>query len=1042
MNRLLASVIQHPRTVLMVLVLLLLAGGTTYKTIAKEASPNITLPIIEISITYEGISPENAESLLVKPLENELRGLDRLKELKAVAKEGSAHLVLEFFSNVDNRTLVSRVTEKVDRAKALFPKGADEPFIKQMTAANSTPVLTVILSGDTNYRLIVEQARELKRGIEALPSIIEVKLIGEREDVVDIEISPEKIQGYGLNISTLSQLLQRSGAIVTAGALTTENGAFSVKVPSIFKEPKDLLNHPIVTSGDNSSLLVSDIADVRFGFMPADIDTRFDNKTSVELQVYKQSGENIFDSVSAIKDLAAQFQGGWPNSTNVDYVNDTSVEVSDMIADLEGSILLSVLLVVILLVATLGIGSAVLVAISIPTSFIAGILILNGFGYSVNSVVLFSLIMAVGLLVDGAIVVIEYTQRKISEGLSGKEAYIVASQNMAWPIIASTATTLCAFVPLIFWPGYFGEFMKYLPITLIATLSASLFVALIFVPTIGRVFSGRKRTLAIKPEGKEAEEVGAFNGIAGRYIALLSGLIKRPLRVTLAVLSIVVAIIYSYGESGLGVDFFPEVDSRFITVVVRDDGVSYSLSEKRDKIAAMYREIADSNVVDNVRIHAGGEGEIGRLYITLTEWYDRPHSKSITTQIRKRLLPLSSTLDVLNVGGPQQGKPFQLEFSADSIVSLKESTLWAKALIQKDPRFVNVEDTGPAGGVDWSIDFDRNQIARFGVSVDDIGTMVKLVTNGVYVGTYHPPHLDEEVDIRLRFPEKDRHLTQLDRLTVNSDRGPIQLSSLIQRNPIPKVNSINRVDGHRSMSIFADLAGKTQLNTVIEELTPMLDGHAKEAGVSYRFLGEAVEQSESGDFLMGAFVVALFMMGVILVTQFNSYFQVGLILSAVLLAGSGVLIGLMVKQQPFSIVMSGIGMISLAGIVVNNNIVLIDTFNKFVAQGLLVEEAILRTVYQRIRPVMLTTITTILGLMPMVLGLNISFFDQSITVGAPSSAYWNILATAIVSGLAFATVITLLLTPCLLVLGDRVMGRKSATVSREVGSAIFADAIS
>ncbi|NRB41138.1 MAG: efflux RND transporter permease subunit [Pseudomonadales bacterium] len=1018
MNKFLESLILRPRTILMITFLLFVSGVMVYIGIVKESSPNIAMPMVIISVPFDGVSAEDAESLLIKPMEKELRDLDDIKILLSEATEGHAGITIEFVSGTDESRLLSAVREKVDKAKVNFPKGVDEPNIKQITAANQEVILTLIISGQQNYRSLVTQAEQLKTQLELLPEILEVKVIGGSDEVIDIEIDPVRIQSYQLDVASISQLIKANSALIPAGSLESEQGSLAIKIPSVFRQPNDVLSLPVVVD-DVRVLTLSDIADVRFTHKKPDEKTRLNTDPSIELRIYKKSGVNILDTVGLIEAKTSALETQWPATTKVTYLHNKAEDVANMINDLQSSILSSVVLVVIVLVAALGLRSALLVGISIPISFLSGIIIISMLGYSVNMVVLFSLIMAVGMLVDGAIVVIELAQRKLQQGLDSGEAYIRAAQQMAWPIIASTATTLSAFIPLLFWPGFFGQYMKFLPITLIATLSASLVVALVIIPTLGRLLD--KNPLPLDDEHGEEnthDKVvtgGNFIGFSRHYMRLLEASLLHPKKVVTSAVVILILIFNAYGSSGLGVEFFPEKDNRVIQVIIKDDGSPYSQKEQTAIVDAVYKEAIKLDYIQDVQVLVGGRDQIGALAITLLEWQHRPSSATLMTELRGILEPLAWELDILNASGPQGGKSFKLQISGLPFDELRVVNKQIQQLMSDDGRFTNIEDNGPAGGVEWHLIYDKNLAAQKQVSIKDIGTTVKLLTNGVYVGAYRPDYADEDIDIRLRLSEQYRHLSQLNHLTVNSSSGLVPIAPFISQQVKPRNNLITRVDGEQAITIQADLIEGAQLNGVLNDFEPLL----KPFNVAYEFKGEAADQAESGSFLIKAFSVAVFMMAIILVTQFNSYFQVALILSAVVFSSGGVLIGLMVQQMPFSIVMSGIGVIALAGIVVNNNIVLIDTFNGLVADGLSVKDAVMNAVYLRLRPVMLTTITTILGLLPMAMGLNIDLMASVIEVDGPSSAVWGVLAMAIVWFLTFASNITLQITRCLLLLVQR-----------------------
>jgi multidrug efflux pump len=671
-----------------------------------------------------------------------------------------------------------------------------------------------------------------------------------------------------------------------------------------------------------------------------------------------------------------------------------------------------------------------LVGLAIPGAFLTGILVLAIAGYTVNIVVLFGLIMAVGMLVDGAIVVTEFADRQMNEGQSRKVAYGLAARRMAWPIIASTATTLAAFAPLMFWPGMMGEFMKYLPITLIAVLTASLAMALIFVPTLGTIF-GKTRPLTEhdkkQTEIAESGNLSELSGFTGKYIRLLTKAINHPWKILSGTILMSIFVVWLYGASGLGVIFFPEIEPNSATMVVRSHG-DLSVKEKDAIMFDIESRILDLDEIETLYTRTGGNDQIGTFQVNFTNWQFRRPADVIIAEIHRRTDDLAGVeIEVRkNEDGPQNGKDLRLELSSRFPEKLQESVHLIRNALVVDGQFTDIEDSGSKPGIEWQLKIDRSLAATYGADAALVGTTVQMVTNGLKLGEYRPDDVDDELDIRVRFPEDKRNIGRLDTLRVKTANGLVPVSSFVERKAAPKVDTIHRIDSKRVVTIEANLIPGAQLLKVLPKLKEQFPELGIHPSVEINVKGQSEDQQESEDFLVKAFGIALFVMAIILVTQFNSFYQALLILSAVIFSTVGVFLALFLLQKPFGIVMGGIGVISLAGIVVNNNIVLIDTYNVLRKEGYAVIDAILRTGAQRLRPVMLTTITTILGLLPMVLQLNLDFFARTAVFGAPSTQWWTQLATAIAGGLTFATVLTLVLTPCMLALRDNKKERKHA----------------
>lgn len=1015
------AALSRSRTMMTLLLLILVAGALTYIAIPKESSPDITIPVIYVSVGHEGISPGDAERLLVRPIEQELRSIEGVKEMSSTASEGHASVTLEFNVGIDLDKAMADVRDAVDQAKPKLPADSDEPSVHEVTLASFQPVLSVVLYGTVPERTIVQVARELRDKLEGYKQVLEVDIAGDREDIVEILVDPLLIESYNLDQGDIYNLISLNNRVVAAGFVDTGYGRFSVKVPSVFESLKDVLEMPIKVDG-KQVITFGDIATVRRSFRDPESYARLDGESAVVLDVKKRAGENIIETVELVRTViaAAQETEEWPNNLLVEYTWDESEDVKMMLNDLQNNILSAIILVVIVIIAILGVRTAFLVGVSIPGSFLTGLLVLAIFGLTVNIIVLFALIMAVGMLVDGAIVVTEFADRRMHEGMGRRQAYQDAAKRMAWPITASTATTLAAFAPLLFWPDTTGEFMKYLPMTLIATLSASLIMALIFVPVLGSLI-GKEQY--IKPEYR-AEMValhdGDFSkatGVTKFYFLTLSFAIKHPLKIFIAAVLLAAGVGFAYVKAGLGMEFFPEVDPPSFTIKVRSYG-DLSINEKDVIMRDIESVVLGGDEFESVYTRTGGDDCIGQIQVTPVDWQYRRSVKEIIDELHQKLDGFAGV--EIEFKKPEAGPPIEhdliIELSARDASKLDSAAKYVRHWADSYPAFTNLSDNSSKPGIDWQIDIKRDDAGRFGADATLVGNTVQFVTNGLKIGDYLPDDANEEVDILVRFPAEQRDIGRFDELRVKTPAGLVPITNFATIKPEPKQDTIHRIDGKRVIQVMADM--KEGYNLALE--LPKVDEELKALGlkgIDFTLRGKNEDQDKSSAFLGNAFIVALAVMGLILITQFNSFYQAFLILSAVLFSTVGVFAGLLIFQKPFGIVMSGIGVISLAGIVVNNNIVLIDTFNQLIKRGFSKEEAILRTGVQRLRPVLLTTVTTILGLLPMVLEMNIDLMNQKIEFGAPSTQWWSQLATAVAGGLAFATMLTLVLTPCLLMLG-------------------------
>ncbi|MDX1443528.1 MAG: efflux RND transporter permease subunit [Gammaproteobacteria bacterium] len=1041
MSGTISTILAHSRTVLSTLVLILVAGSITYATIPKEAEPDIDIPVIYVSMKHDGISPEDAERLLVRPMEQELRSLEGLKEMKANAYEGGANVTLEFEAGtVDTDQALLDVREKVDAAKTKLPQETEDPSVNEVKISKQDPMLVLNISGSIPERMLVKIAKDLKDKIEGITGVLEVDLYGDREELLEVVVDPLTIESYGLAPEDIYPIFSRNNQLVAAGSLNNTLGQAPVKVPGVFENPEDVLDLPLKTRGDRV-VRFRDVASVRRTYKDATSYARIDGQPAVGLEVVKRAGSNIIATVEEVRATVAEESEYWPEGVQVTYSRDKSDDIRNMLTDLQNNVLSAVLLVVVVIIGILGVRTASLVGIAIPGSFLAGILWLGATGITVNIVVLFSLIMAVGMLVDGAIVVTEYADRKMAEGMDRKHAYATASQRMGWPIITSTITTLAAFAPLVFWPGIVGQFMGYLPITLIATLASSLVMALIFVPTLGSIYGKAGAMSDLTRERLAAAENGnirAVGGFTGKYIDVLESALKHPGKILSFSTVALIAIFIAYGQFGRGTEFFPNVEPEvaWVNVYARGD---LSTDEKDSLVREVENRILDMKEFESVYTRVGSSGgggggnnredQVGRISLQLVDWELRRPAEEILEEVRDRTddLPGIEVETTTPNAGPTQGKPIQLQLSSRFPEDLNQTADRVREIMTDVEGLRDIEDSRPLPGIEWRMKVDRAKAARFGADVATVGGVVQFVTNGIKVGEYRPDDSDDEIDIRVRFPSEERNLDQLDMLRIPTQQGNVPISNFVVREPGEKVGTIKRTDMRRTVTIMADHAPDTLASELVNELrTKLQDAEGLSPRVQFSFKGEDEEQQKAAAFLMKAFGVALFVIAIVLVTQFNSFYQAFLILTAIIFSTGGVFLGHLLMNKPFGIVMSGIGVIALAGIVVNNNIVLIDTYNVLRNSGMPAMEAVLRTGAQRLRPVLLTTVTTILGLLPMVLGINIDLIGRDITIGGPSTQWWIQLASAVAGGLFFATVLTLIVTPSLLMLQANHEDRKRA----------------
>ncbi len=1120
----------HARMILAFVALTLIAGGYAYVSLPKEGEPDIEIPGLFVSVPFPGISAEDSEKLLIKPMETEFSDLDGLDVMSSTASEGYAGIWLQFEFGWDKTKIIADVRDRMGRVEAEFPEGADSYTINEVNFSEF-PILIVNLTGPVPERTLVHYAKQMQDRLEGLEPVLEAALTGHRDEMLEVIIDPLRLESYNVTAGELINVVTANNQLVAAGEIETDQGAFSIKIPASFEDQSDVMSLPVKVNGDRVVTL-GDLADIRLTFEDRAGTARFNGENTVALQVVKRKGFPIIDTVALVKEeVAAEFES-WPEPLQqavfVGTSNDQSRQVSSMVSQLEGSVLTAIALVMIVVLGALGIRSSLLVGFAIPTSFLLCFILLGLMGITISNIVMFGLILAVGMLVDGAIVVVEYADRKMDEGEGPMTAFVEAAKRMFWPIVSSTATTLCAFLPMLFWPGVAGEFMGMLPVTIIFVLSASLIVALIYLPVMGgvsgriaRVFdrasSGLRattpywlRAVLVVPSaylvflglmqlmnpaylmargtegpaplilgavlflvgssltgimlsaarierGKKKVDAGYKRTPFGHFTHFIAGNPVMPLVAIGAVIFSVISIFGYYGANNKGVEFFAATEPEQAIIYVKARG-NLSLAEKDALVAQAEEIVLNQPGVDNAFVFAGDGGlnantggtsaprdTIGQIQVELIPWEDRPtetedgflffentHVRDeydgdyVLAQIEAQLAELPGIYtETLNLAmGPASAKPVHLRLKGDDFNVLDQATEIVRAKFDATEALADIEDTRPLPGIDWQIDVDVEKAGRFGADVATVGGMIQLVTRGILLDTMRVVSSDEEIEIRVRLPEEDRVLSTLDTLKVRTTDGLIPLSNFITRKPVEKLAQIDRVDQQRYYDVKAAVdSGLTREDGTtitpterIETLTAWLETEAElPQGISWEWTGDDEEQKETGEFLGKAFGAALALMFIILLAQFNSFYNSVLVLLAVVMSTAGVLIGLLVMDMTFGMIMTGTGIVALAGIVVNNNIVLIDTYQEY-SRYMPKIEAIVRTAEDRIRPVLLTTITTMAGLTPMMFGLSLDFINGGYTINSPTAQFWTNLATAVVFGLGIATVLTLIFTPAMLAL--------------------------
>ena len=968
MHSIIQAAFKRPGAIIIMMMIIFSVGLNAWNNIPKQAEPDIDIPIAYVSVSYSGISPTDAEKLLVKPLEKLLRSVVGLDEMTSAATEGYASVTLEFLAGEDIDLVLEDVRKAVDDAKADLPPNADAPKVTEISLS-LFPILTAAIYGNLPEKLLLLAARDLKDKLEAVDGVLEVEIGGDSEEIVEVLIDAGAMESYGLNPALVIRIVAANNQLVTAGSIDTGAGRLALKVPGVIETIEDLMNLPIKI-GDGTTIHFKDIARVRRAFVDADNRSRVNGESSLVLDVKKRVGANLIEVAEATREIIDEEVALMSGNVKVNYLLDKSKNVRSTLSDLGNNVTAAVLIVMIVVVASLGLRNAALVALAIPGSFLIGIAFLYNMGITLNIVVLFSLILVAGMLVDGVIVTIEYADRRIAQSVDRATAYREGAVRMAWPIIASTVTTLMVFLPLLFWPGIVGSFMKFLPITVICILSASLLMALIFIPVLGGIF------------GKKASLVGAAHHSAPRsYRWILKRAIQYPIYVVLIITGFMIVSFGGYFSAGLGVSFFPDVEPEqaAIQVLARGD---LAADERDDLLRQAEARVLDLAGVSAKYARLGSDDSaprdsIGSIRTVFDDWQQREKASVLMDEMRRRLKGVVGIKVNIQAeeGGPGGGAPVHIEIFNNNLGQAAQTTNAVVDLMEEIGSFVDIKDTRPLPGIEWTIEFDRDEASRHGVSINALGNMVKLLTGGVSISDYRPDDIDDEVDIKLRFPVAQRNLDRLQELRIPTALGDyVPLSVFAKLIPRPRGGDIERKNGKRFYSIDADvkegLLPATQVDTLQSAL---VKNQAIWGSSSIVFGGESEDIAETQAFFGQAFSLSMCLMTLVLMIQFNSVWQTFVTMSAIILSSGGVFLGLWVMGRPFGIVMSGLGIIALAGVVVNNNIVLIDTFNEFRTKGYGAKQAAFHAGLARFRPVLLTAVTTIMGLLPMVFGLTIQF---------------------------------------------------------------------
>lgn len=1050
------------RVSILVLALIISAIGLyAYQVLPRESDPDITIPYVFVRTEYRGVSASDIETAITIKIEKKLKGLDRVKNISSVSSQGLSQINIEFLPGTDIDEALNKVKDKVDEAKNDLPADLEnDPSVFEVNISEM-PIVVYSLAGESGPRVLKKIADDLKDDIEAIPGVLEVEITGGQDREIRVEVDPDKLAYYMIPITSLEQAVVSENQNTSGGAITLGDGRYQLKVPGEFESPEEILAL-VVATHKGKPIYLKDVARVVDGIKEETSRSRLNGVDSINISVKKRVGENIIFISEKIDALVERTSLGFPKNTTITKLMNKSKDIKAMVADLENNIISGLILVVTVLFFALGIRNAILVGVAIPLSMFLSFAVLHALGITLNMVVLFSLTLALGMLVDNAIVIIENIFRYSQQGIPRVEAAMKATGEVAWPVIGSTLTTVAAFFPMLFWPGIMGEFMYFLPLTLIVTLASSLFVALVINPALCAFFmktrpeNGDMPPLSARELAALGEKPVEIKGlILKTYEKILTHALTHKISLLLASFMVLI-FLFQVWMLKIGiekpVEFFPSIDPGSVYVNIDiPEGADLNYIDRTVKqvemaitgstgqnyleaIAPQAHENADGtsfmapsniNNIEHIytRVVQNAGGSVfdsnlpNHIGIQFIDFEDRKSpTNSDLEEIRKRVAHIAGvkiTVDALKEG-PPTGPPINIEISGDSFTILSRLSEKIQQVVESVPHVKDVRDNYQGGLPSVQVKIDRQKTALFGLTTSAIGYALKIAYNGLDVSTYYEG--DEDFDIVVKLGESDRQVTDvLRKLMIPTPTGEIvPLTTLASIEYKGTIGDIIRKNHGRVVTVQANVDESKITGTVARtQVQEALKHLEMPTGYTYKFTGEDEEQQQAQDFLSKAFIIALCLIFLILVTLFNSVVQPGIILTSVILSLGGAFWGLAVINSPFGVIMTGVGIISLAGVVVNNAIVLIDYTNKQRSAGMGIREAVIAAGATRLRPVMLTAITTILGLLPMVTGISYDFHVMALSLSSESSQWWRSMAIVVIFGLMIATILTLVVVPTL-----------------------------
>lgn len=1010
--------------VMITLLLIVVAGLYSYAKLPREAAPDIQIPYIFVTTDYEGVAPEDMEKLVTVPLERKLKGLEGVEELTSQSDDGKSTIAIKFLPSIDIDDALQKVRDKVDQASGDLPSDLeDDPVVSEMNFSDM-PIIQVVLSGPFSLKRLKVFAEEMEDRFESIPGVLDARIIGGLEREIHVEFDLDRVGAYKVPFTAMLQSVERGNVNMPGGSMDIGDMRYQVRVPEDFRSPAEI-DSIVAFVRDGKPVYLRDVAAIRDHYKDQTSLSRLNGENAVTLQVVKRSGENIIKINDSIAAVVEEMRLLLPPTLTISLTADMAEDIRSMVADLENNILTGLILVLGVVLIFIGGRSAVFVSVAIPVSMLITFALLRLLGITLNMVVLFSLILALGMLVDNGIVIVENIYRHMQEGKDRFQAALDGTSEVAWPVITSTLTTVAAFFPMIFWPGIMGGFMSFLPKTVILALLGSLFVALVVNP----VLSARYQTAAMPRFAADGSQARSRSKKA--YLWLLTWSLDNRTVVLVVSTCLFFGSALAFGRFGKGVEFFPETEPKRAYANLKLP-VGTNL-EATDRLIRVIEDVCAE--YDDVRYVIGGTGaatggdfggggsgtHLGSVTLDFKPIGERSRpSSEIVAEVRDRLGAMITGAELRvekQDEGPPTGDPVSLEIYGEDMQVLAGIVEGVRSIMRDIPGIVDMKDNLVTGKPEIQIRVDKEKTALLNLDTFTVAYTVKAAINGAKVGVFREGK--DEYDIVAKLPRKDRESVEaLRRITVSGPGGePVPLTTLASVELASGLGAINHKDQKRVVTVSSDVSGRLA-NDIIRELDGKLAAMSWPRGYTYSFAGEQEEQRKAEEFLSEAFVAAIFLIFMVLVAQFNSMVTPLIVLTSVVLSFIGVFGGLLVTGMAFGIIMTGVGVISLAGVVVNNAIVLIDYFEQLKARGMQTREALLEAGLTRFRPVLLTAVTTILGLLPMALGISFDFFRMELVTESESAQWWGPMAVAVIFGLLVATLLTLVVVPVLCSLQD------------------------